>query len=303
MNDTGYADADDVAGDIVLSESISGFDGDDLVLSARVDRRHSDFGTGQTTGALDTNADGNTLILTATDLKGRVQIEAAWHDRFGRATGRASYGTNGDATFNRTTLSSVPASADNNPASTTVFGDDGRVKTVTDALGHVTYREYDALGRVTKEVQNYSASVNSGNPSGADDNQTVRYEYVDGLRTKIIADVPSPGTDQETVYTYGTVKGRSAGDSKIATGHLLQKVAYPDSTGVRQPPGWVPGFVESSGRWGAGWGAVRGYGRGARWICGSGGRRRGRGPGRSGWRRRHPCRWLRLGGARIGRRR
>ena len=232
MNDTGYADADDVAGDIVLSESISGFDGDDLVLSARVDRRHSDFGTGQTTGALDTNADGNTLILTATDLKGRVQIEAAWHDRFGRATGRASYGTNGDATFNRTTLSSVPASADNNPASTTVFGDDGRVKTVTDALGHVTYREYDALGRVTKEVQNYSASVNSGNPSGADDNQTVRYEYVDGLRTKIIADVPSPGTDQETVYTYGTVKGSSAGDSKIATGHLLQKVAYPDSTGA-----------------------------------------------------------------------
>jgi hypothetical protein len=29
----------------------------------------------------------------------------------------------------------------------------------------------------------------------------VRYEYVDGLRTKIIADVPSPGTDQETVST------------------------------------------------------------------------------------------------------
>lgn len=70
----------------------------------------------------------------------------------------------------------------------------------------------------------------SGNLSGADDNQTVRYEYVDGLRTKIIADVPSPGTDQETVYTYGTVKGASAGDSKIATGHLLQKVAYPDSS-------------------------------------------------------------------------
>jgi RHS repeat-associated protein len=231
-NDTGYSDADDVVGDIVLAESLSGFDGDDLVLSARIDRRHSDFGSGQTTGALDTNADSNSLILTAADLKGRVQIEAAWHDRFGRATGQASYGTNGETTFNRTTVSSVPASADNNPASTTVFGDDGRVKTMTDALGHVTYREYDALGRVTKEVENYSASVNSGNPSGADDNQTVRYEYVDGLRAKIIADVPSPGTDQETVYTYGTVKGSSAGDSKIATGHLLKTVAYPDSTGA-----------------------------------------------------------------------
>ena len=43
--------------------------------------------------------------------------------------------------------------------------------------------------------------------------------------------MPSGQTDQETIYTYGTTKGASAGDSEIATGHLLQKVQYPDSSG------------------------------------------------------------------------
>ena len=59
----------------------------------------------------------------------------------------------------------------------------------------------------------------------------VVYDYTDGLRTKITADVPAPGTDQVTIYTYGTAKGTGAGDSEIATGHLLKSVAYPDSTG------------------------------------------------------------------------
>ena len=48
------------------------------------------------------------------------------------------------------------------------------------------------------------------------------------MRTTITADVPGGG-DQVTTHTYGMTKGVSAGDSEIATGHLLQKVAYPDS--------------------------------------------------------------------------
>ncbi len=45
------------------------------------------------------------------------------------------------------------------------------------------------------------------------------------------ADLPGGGDDQETLYTYGVVKGGSAGDSAFASGHLLQKVTYPDSAG------------------------------------------------------------------------
>ena len=38
--------------------------------------------------------------------------------------------------------------------------------------------------------------------------------------------------DQVTTYTFSTIKGGGAGDSKIETGHLLQKVQYPDSADV-----------------------------------------------------------------------
>jgi hypothetical protein len=67
----------------------------------------------------------------------------------------------------------------------------------------------------------------SGSSGGtyADEDQTVSYAYTDGLQVTITADLPSGETDQVTSYTYGVSKGASAGDSKIAAGHLLQKVA------------------------------------------------------------------------------
>lgn len=55
------------------------------------------------------------------------------------------------------------------------------------------------------------------------------YTFTDGLKTKMTADLPGAGDDQETLYTYGVVKGTSAGESKFAAGNLLQKVTYPDS--------------------------------------------------------------------------
>jgi len=43
--------------------------------------------------------------------------------------------------------------------------------------------------------------------------------------------LPSGEADQVTTYTFGTTKGTSAGDSKIATGDRLRIVTYPDSSG------------------------------------------------------------------------
>ena len=198
-------------------------------MSVRIEREHDDYGGSETTGPLDTNADNDDQKVTAANLKGRAQITSYWHDRFGRVTELAIYGTNGGSDYDRSASSTAPASADNSPVRTTVFSDEGRVETIEDPLGRVVYREYDNLVRLTKEVRNYDASINSGNPSGTDDNQTVKYEYTDGLRTKIIADVPSGEADQETVYTYGTTKGALNGNSNLATGHLLNEVKYPDS--------------------------------------------------------------------------
>jgi len=231
-NDTAYADADDVSGDIVLEESQTVFDPSSglALMRVRIDRHHDDMGAGETTGGLDTNADSDDLDLTASNIEGRPQITALWYDSLDRVADTVRFGTYGGSDFDRDGMS-VPSRSATALRTTNSYGEDGSVEEVTDPRDLVRRTERDDAGRVTKTIRNYDASVNSGNPSGSDDNVTVKYEYTDGLRTKITADLPSGSTNQDTIYTFGTTKGASAGDSKIETGHLLQKVQYPDSSG------------------------------------------------------------------------
>lgn len=227
-DDTDFADAKDLVLDTVLEEHQTHYDSDpgDVLMRVVVMRDANDSDT----GALDDNADSDDLLITAANLSGRAQITAYWYDAFGRQTDQVLYGTYGGSNFDRDALS-VPTRSDTALRTTTEYDTDGTVLKRTDPRNLVAYFENDDAGRQTKVVRNYDASVNSGNPSGTDDNQTVKYEYTDGLRTKITADMPSGGTDQDTIYTYGTTKGTSAGESNIGTGHLLQKVQYPDSSG------------------------------------------------------------------------
>jgi RHS repeat-associated protein len=229
-NDSAYADVDDVNGDYVLEESQSVYDTntDEVLMSVQLSREHDDFGGGATTGALDTNADADSLLLTASNVVGRPQITATWYDRFWRTTDTVAYGTYGGSNFDRDGLS-VPSRSDTALRTSYSYDTDGTLQDTTDPRALVMRRVYDDAGRVTKEVRNYSASVNSGNPANPDDNQTVTYAYTDGLRVTITADLPSGETDQTTTYTYGTTKGSSGPDSLIATGHLLKTVQYPDS--------------------------------------------------------------------------
>lgn len=232
-NDSAYSDVDDVSGDIVVEQRVTGFDPTSglVELETSISRHFDDVGGGQNTGALDTNSDGNRRIATAAELKGRVSIVGVWYDSLNRPIDRVAFGTNGASDYNRTSAGSAPSRSDTALRQTTTYNDDGTAQKVEDEKSIVTKWEYDALGRKTKEIRNYNAGVNSGLPSGTDDNVTTTWIYVDGLMTALTADVPSGETDQVTTYTYGTIKGGSAGDSKIGTGHLLRKVAYPDSTG------------------------------------------------------------------------
>ena len=229
-DDTEYDDVSDVVGDWVLEEHQSVYDdtSDELLMQVAL-LRHHDASTG--TGALDSGADNDALLVTAANLNNaRPQIMAYWYDRFGRQEDVVAYGTYGGSNFDRDGLS-VPARSDTALRTSYSYSTAGHLEETTDPRGLVARSEVDDAGRQEKVIRNYDSSVNSGNPSGTDDNQTVKYEYTDGLQTKIIADMPSGQTDQETIYTYGTTKGASAGDSEIATGHLLQKVQYPDSSG------------------------------------------------------------------------
>jgi RHS repeat-associated protein len=229
-NDTVYANVDDVTGDYLVEESVTAYDTDtdEVWMQVRIDRKHNDWTVSPTTGNLETNSDGDDLLLTNTDVKGRAQITCFWYDRFGRRTDQVLYGTYNAATFDRDGIS-VPTRSDTELVTSYAYGTDGAVSDVTDPRGLVRHTDYDDAGRKTAEIRNYSASVNSGLPANPDDNQTVRYEYTDGLRTKLTADMPSGETDQHTVYIYGTTKGTPSAN-KIASGHLLRAVKYPDTT-------------------------------------------------------------------------
>ncbi|MCH8151435.1 MAG: RHS repeat-associated core domain-containing protein [Planctomycetes bacterium] len=225
-NDTGYSDADDVTGDIVLQETQTVYessDSGDVVMTATIDRFHDDYGAGETTGALDTNADFVDVKYTAANLEGRIQITANWYDRFGRRTDTVRYGTNGGSDFNRSGLS-VPTRSDTKLLTEQVYNTDGTLKSTTDPENLETRFEYDDAGRQTKVISNYT----DGTPS-ADTDQTIKYEYTDGLRTKMTADLPASETDQVTTYTYAVTTTDTPGASKIAAKHLLREVKYPDS--------------------------------------------------------------------------
>jgi len=147
--ETAYADADDVDHDIVLVEQQTTYASatdDRVVMSATIERHHDDYGGSETTGALDTNADGDELLYTAANVEGRIAITAMWHDDLDRVVDVVRYGTNGGSNFDRDGLS-VPARSDTALRTTTTFNDDGTVQQTTDPRGLVMRAEYDDLGR------------------------------------------------------------------------------------------------------------------------------------------------------------
>ncbi len=232
-NDTEYAHADDVSGDIVLEEYQTVYessDSDDVQMQVAIARHHDDRSTGETTGALDSNADSDDLLLTAADVEGRPQITAFWHDRFGRVTDTVRYGNYNDTNFDRDGLS-VPSRSDTELLTENTWDTAGTVQDVTDPRGLVMRTERDDARRTTATIRNY---VN-GTPSSStgDDDVYTRYEYTDGLRTKIWVDFDGDDVedsgDQVTLYIYGTTDGTPSA-SEISTGHFLRATAYPDST-------------------------------------------------------------------------
>ena len=105
-NDSAYADADDVTGDIVLEENQTVYDSDGkVVMQVNIQRFHDDDSAG-TTGPLDTNADGDDLLVTAANLQGRASITGIWYEtHLDRQLATVQYGTFGGSNFDRDGLS------------------------------------------------------------------------------------------------------------------------------------------------------------------------------------------------------
>jgi RHS repeat-associated protein len=234
-NDSTYAHAADVAGDIVMEETVTGYEAStgNALIKATVSRNWNDrnSGSGETTGALDSNADASDLKVTSANITGRVQITAMWYDALNRLTDTAQYGTNNGSDLDRAGLS-VPSRSDTVLVSSTSYNAMGLPEDSTDPRALVARTVYDDAGRRVTSIANY---VN-GTPSGGigDDDIHTRYVYTAGLQTQMWIDLDGDGTqdadDQVTTYAFGPTKGSGTMDTFIASNRLLNSVTYPDST-------------------------------------------------------------------------
>jgi RHS repeat-associated protein len=235
-NDSSYAHAADVAGDIVMEETVTGYEtaSGNALITATVSRNWNDrnSGSGETTGALDSNGDTSDLKVTAANVTGRVQITAMWYDALNRLTDTAQYGTNNGSDLDRSGLS-LPSRSDTILISSTSYNAMGLPEDSTDPRALVARTVYDDAGRRVTSIANY---VN-GAPSSAtgDDDIHTRYVYTAGLQTQMWIDIDGDNVqdaaDQVTTYTFGPTKGSGTMDTFIASNRLLKTVAYPDSSG------------------------------------------------------------------------
>jgi RHS repeat-associated protein len=262
-DDSAYANADDVSGDIVMQEDQTVYDDADktglVVMTATVIRNYDDT---TTTGALDTNADANRYKLTMANLAGRVQISATWYDAWDRATDTVAYGTNGAADFDRYPSSvwlTVPNRGGTPLRTTTAFDAWGRVSSVeqprvrTGTTGYSTTYQYDQASRKITEIRNDTGAGVPNTTYLRDSDLYTRYVYANGLLSKIWVDVDGDGTsitssfhtspdyalddnDQVTEYVYTVDKsGHGSGSvlppaSKLVSNRLLSQTKYPKQT-------------------------------------------------------------------------
>ena len=220
-----YAAATSVAGDVVISQTAYGYDGDgNQVETVHAQRFNTDPITGTAAeGALFTFTFGaSSLNVTPTggSLAARIYYTAAYYDSADRSIATVNAGTNPTGTNGAAEPwarpSTAPVSSLLAPVSLYTYNPAGYLYQTTDANGNITANFYDSLGRVVETVASYGTL-------STDLNQTTLYTY-DGLgdQTSMTAEDPSTG-NQTTTYIYGvsTATGRS-----ITSNDLLYQTVY-----------------------------------------------------------------------------
>jgi RHS repeat-associated protein len=107
-----------------------------------------------------------------------------------------------------------------------VYDTVGRLWKTIDPLGREDRREYDAAGRVIREIQNYQ----DGDPTTGNNDEDITLERsytADGLLSTLIAKQKSSANDQTTTYVYGTSVGGIT--PEVYRSDLLRAEIYPDS--------------------------------------------------------------------------
>ena len=167
VDESTYAEADDVDGDTILEQTELSYDAaSNVVQTTQRQRYHNATGTGE----LGTPS--------STQPKARVTHQANWQDPVGRTVAAANYGTNGGSSLSRP--NTVPARSDEVLVTSVGYDEAGQVESQTNPGGIKTCLEYDAAGRQTKQILNCvvsssssSSSSSSGVPETDDMNVTV----------------------------------------------------------------------------------------------------------------------------------
>lgn len=221
-----YSDLFDPDGDVVVSEHHAALDPatGNTHMHVRVDRVPDVNGQPQPVDALDGSdySDISTMFVDASTLKGRVQITTYEFDDLDRVTGRSIHGT-GD-TENGTDFDPDTPSSGSLDVSL-VYGDDGRIESVTDELGRVQTRSYDLAGKLTQTIDNY---VVSG--TDPDENRKTEWEYKHTQLYKYLAYLDAT-TSQVTTYEYGSphdFEDHPEYADINPTNDLLREITYPD---------------------------------------------------------------------------
>ncbi len=198
--ETTYAQAQDVASDTVIEQSVPTYDINSNVI--------------QTTRYQRTNTTAKTGDLSSSwaETDSRRTYTAAWFDAVTRTTGVADYGRNGGTALSRP--SSPPAPADAYIVTTfqyEVLG--GRQYRTTDNKGRVTERTFNALNRVTKTVENYDNGTPTETELAID--RTTEWVYDGQGRLSELKAHNARGLGfgvevQKTIYAYGTDANQTA---------------------------------------------------------------------------------------------
>ena len=175
-----------------------------VILVTAKQRFHDETGT----GALGT---------ASTGVKARVSYVASYYDGADRLTGVVDVGINGGTSYTRP--STVPSRSDTVLVTTTAYNSAGLPWKLIDPGGIETRGYFNALGDVTKSIENYV----DGTVSDTDDKTTESTYNAVGLTTMKLV-LPSSG-QQVTEWVYGVT---TAGGSGLNSNDLVREVRYPD---------------------------------------------------------------------------
>jgi RHS repeat-associated protein len=208
---TSWADAASVANDIVLEQTETVYDGDGNAIE-NIDRQRFNNATG--TGAL-----GDPTSTAAP--QARVYYTGSYYDAANRLTATVNVGTNGGTAW--IPPATVPVPSDTVLVTSYTYNTAGWMQDTIDPRGLDTRTEYDALGRTTATIANYT-----GNPETNNSDVATLYTYDGDNNVLTMTAVQPAGTpSQTTEYVYGV---SPTDGSAIASNDLLAATLYPDPT-------------------------------------------------------------------------